>query len=69
VGSLLVVEVSGGAVLEAAGEGSSSSPPHPEIAISRPIPAIRTKFRLDFRAEMPIMDRAESHNADAMDTR
>ena len=33
------------------------------------LPAIRTKFRLDLCADLPIMVRAESHNADAMDTR
>ena len=67
--SVSAVTVWAGAVVAGVEAASSSSPPQPEIASSRPIAAIGTKFRLDFRANLPIMDSAESHNADAMDTR
>ena len=63
------VAVCAGAVVAGAEADSSSSPPQAENTISKPNPTTRTNFRLDFRANLPIIDSAESHNADAMDTR
>jgi hypothetical protein len=50
-------------------DDSSSSTSHPETAIASAITTAADKFTVNLRGEMPIKERAESRNEDAMDTR
>ena len=67
--SVSVPAVSVIAVVRGADAPSSSSPPHPETASTSAMSPAAANFTLNFRREMPIRESAESHNADAMDTR
>jgi len=64
-----VLAVCAGVVVAAVDGEPSSSPPQPETAKTSAITTAVPTFALDFQREMPIRNSAESHNADAMDTR